>query len=287
MCTDRCLSAGQRRRPQCGTQYGQALVETLVACLAMIPLLIGITAIGKLLDVRHSTIAASRTAAFECTVRIVECSDPDGRATIQDEIRRRHFLRDDREVLSADAAPERVPATERVLGWTDRSALPLMDRLDSVQTRVSRQRLDAPASHLRSNQARIATAGVRLLDEIAGPARFNLQTWDGLQVAEVLAPVSTSDIAVRTPLRLRARTAVLVDGWGASGPEGTDAASVRTRVSAGQSPPALEPIADVGYATVRVLMQAMRLLQLEPAAGAYRHRWIDMDVVPADRRPEQ
>lgn len=253
----------------------------------MVPLLIGIAAIGKLLDIRHSTIAASRTAAFECTVRIVECSDSGGRATIQDEIRRRHFMRDDREVLSADAPPDRMPAAERIAGWTDRAGRPLFDRLADIRTQISRQRLDAPASHLRTNQARIATAGVRLLDEIAGPARFNLQTWNGLQVADVRAGVSTADIATQTSLGLRARTAVLADGWGASGPEGADATSVRTRVLAGQSPPGVEPIADIGYAGVRVLMHAMRLLQLEPAAGSYRHRWIDMDIVPADRRPEQ
>lgn len=290
MCTDRHpFPGGQRARPwpRPGAQRGQALAEMLVACLAMVPLLIGITAIGKLLDIRHSTIAASRTAAFECTVRVAECSDSGGRATIDDEIRRRHFMRDDREVLSADAAPQRVAATDRVTGWNDRAGRPLVDRFDGIQTRVSRQRLDAPASHLRTNRARVATAGVRLLDEIAGPARFNLQTWQGLQVVEVRAPVSSSDIAIQTPLSLRARTAVLIDGWGASGPEGADATSVRTRVHAGQSPAGLEPIADVGYAAVRVLMQAMRLLQLEPAAGAYRHRWIDMDIVPADRRPER
>ena len=116
MCTERRRLVGSGTRAACSLQRGQALAETLVASLALLPLLVAVAAIGKLLDARHTTIAASRTAAFECTVRTDECARASGRDTIRDEVRRRHFMRDDREVLTADSAPDRPLPSERLTG---------------------------------------------------------------------------------------------------------------------------------------------------------------------------
>lgn len=56
--------------------HGQAMVELLVAALfILIPLFVGIAAIGKLLDVQHTTDMAARYAAWERTVWYEEDGD--------------------------------------------------------------------------------------------------------------------------------------------------------------------------------------------------------------------
>lgn len=272
-------------------ERGQALVETLVVGLAMVPLLVGVAVIGKLLDARQAAIAASRAVAFECTVRPRECSNPGDRIDLAGQMQRRLFARDEQAASLAatgNAGAASAATAWGRIGWTDRAGRPMLSRAADAQVSVAPQRLDAPRSHLRSSNARIAQGGLRLLDDVAGPGRFGLQTWDGLQAARVGLRLRVADLDASLPggsLRLGAKTAILTDAWTASGPEG-GADSVRERVEAGWRIDALEPVWDTGYAGARALMLTMHAFGLEPAAGDYRHHWIDMDVVPADRRPQ-
>ena len=265
-------------------QGGQALVETVVVAIAMLPLLVGVAFIGKLLDARQATIAASRAAAFECTARPAECADSGARAALAGQMRRRLFGRAEPAAVEANN-----PGNGRWgrVGWTDRGGRALLADPDTVSLDLAPQRLDAPRSHLAASNARIAQGAVHLLDDVAGPARFGLHTWDGLYAARTGMQLRTTELGAALPggvLRLNARTVVLADAWTASGPhDGAD--SVRARVEAGWKIGPLEPVWDAGYAGARALMLTMGALRLEPAATAYRHHHIDMDVVPADRRP--
>jgi len=87
-------------------------------------------------------------------------------------------------------------------------------------------------------------------------------------------------------MTMRATTAVLADAWTASGPAGSDPASVETRVEQGRRLPLVESALDAAYLPVRGLLTAAAALGIEPAAGAFRYHEIDVDLVPLDRLPE-
>lgn len=283
-------------------QRGQALVETLVASIALLTLLAGIVAVGRLLDVRHASIAAARSLAFECSVRPAECART-GTALAQ-ETRSRHFARDDREVLSDDSAfAEPSPLLARKPGWTDRAGRPLLDRPDAVSAATPGRHLDAPSARIGPGSGIALPRGVSgLLLDVAGPARFGLTLAGGLHAAEVQARVGTADLRSRfgladrpdratvvpRTLEFSARTAILVDAWAASGPGGGRDDSVHARVGIGARLPGPVPAEagfDAGYAGVRALMRGADALALEPTAGRFESRGLRVDVVPADRRP--
>ena len=299
---DRRPGGRRVQRRSSSFQRGQALVETLVASLALLALLVGIVAIGKLMDVRHASIGAARGLAFECAVRHAECARTD--ATLMNEIRRRHFMRDDREISSTA-----VPTTGPLLvdarpGWTDRANRPLLERLGAVNVDTPLRRLDAPMAAMRVGPGLELPGGATgLLQDVAGPSRFGLRFDGGFHAAEVRARVRPVDLqarfglhadSVRSPtaaaptLQFPARTAILVDGWAASGPDGGRADDLHARVSDGARLPGplpVEPAFDVGYAGVRVLMRTADLLGLEPRAAEFAPRRLRVEIVPADRRP--
>ncbi|MCX7272041.1 MAG: hypothetical protein NTV19_02270, partial [Burkholderiales bacterium] len=76
-------------------QRGQALLESFVALLALVPLLLAVLWLGRVLALRQASIEASRLLAFECTVRPQACADPAAQARLADEARRRVFSRVD------------------------------------------------------------------------------------------------------------------------------------------------------------------------------------------------
>src|SRR5690606_24464552 len=82
-------------------------------------------------------------------------------------------------------------------------------------------------------------SAARLLDTLAGPARFGLAIEGGLSEARVqvaVAPSHAANIGIARldpfALTMRARTVVLTDAWNASGPD-NGAAGVLARASAG------------------------------------------------------
>ena len=56
------------RRTFAPVERGAAMTEFVVLCIAMVPLMFGIPMIGKLIDVKHTAVQASRYAAWESTV---------------------------------------------------------------------------------------------------------------------------------------------------------------------------------------------------------------------------
>lgn len=270
------------------SQRGQALVETLVAALVLVPLAVLAVLLGKVQSMQQATIAASRTLAFECTVRPGACADAGSHALLAEEVRRRHFGRIDREILSNDVVADPAAASERNPLWVDRRGQPLLERFADVGVALASPRFDAGRS---TAIGRAAGGAASLLDRLAGPARFGLSMTGGLADARVQALVSPSEAGNERlarldslPLTMRARTAVLTDAWNASGPYGNAAGRVEQRVEQGSRlGPVHQAQIAVGYGLTRWTLDLMHLAGLEPSAGAFTPQHVDVDRVPADR----
>lgn len=275
----------ERRRHR---QRGQALVETLVAALVLVPLALLAVLLGKFQSMQQATIAASRTLAFECTVRPRACADAGSHATLADEVRRRHFGRIDREILSDDVLDDLAPAGERNALWADRRGQALLERFADVGVALSSPSFDAGRS---TAIGRASGGAAALLDRLAGPARFGLTMTAGLVDARVQVRVSPSEAGNEQfarldslPLAMQARTAVLTDGWQASGPYGSDDHRVEARVvRASRLDPVHEAQIAVGYRLTRWALELMDLAGLEPTASSFEPHHVDADRVPADR----
>lgn len=269
-------------------QRGQALVETLVAALVLVPLALLTVLLGKFQSMQQATIAASRTLAFECTVRPGACAQAASQATLLDEVRRRHFGRIDREILTGDLLTDAAPAAERNALWTDRRGESLLERFADVGAVLSSPRFDAG----RSTAIGRSSAGIAaVLDRLAGPARFGLAIDGGMAEARVQLRVSPSQAGNEQlarldslPLAMQARTAILTDAWNASGPYGTESHRVEARVEPGSRlDAALETRVALGYQLTRWTLELMDLAGLEPQASSFTPHQVDADLVPADR----
>ena len=162
-------------------QRGQALVEALVLAAALLPFLLAVPLVAKYQDIRHAAIAAARTAAFECSIRPDACEDPSAEAAAAGDLRRRHFARHGRDLLSNDAPEEPAPPGERNRFWVDRRGAPLLARFDDVRLDVAAASSDAIAG---------AAARWNSGPFPAGPDAFGLSPEAGLATARVQASVS-------------------------------------------------------------------------------------------------
>jgi len=275
-------------RAEIRRQRGQALVETLVAALVLVPLALLVVLLGKFQSMQQATISASRTLAFECTVRPGACANAASHSALAEEVRRRHFGRIDREILSNDAIADPAPADERNPLWVDRRGHALLERFADVDVALALPRFDAGRS---TAIGRAASGAAGLLDRLAGPARFGLSISGGLVDARVKVRVSPSEAGNEQfarldslPLTMQARTAVLFDAWNASGPYGSAAGRVEARVKEGSR---IDPIREaeiaVGYRLTLWALELMNLAGLEPSASAFEPHHVDVDRVPVDR----
>jgi len=304
---------------RCNRMRGQALVETLVVAIALVPLAVLVVLLGKYQTIQSATVAASRSLAFDCAARPQQCTDAAASAWLVESLRVRHFTRPDRALFSgervaadggaaAGASGAGASAAAAASGagpvgidrhplWRDRAGRPLLERLADVGGTVSTQHFGAGVGTASGRAASAdlsgiggAAAAVQVLDQLAGPARFGLAIDGGLLNARVQVAVAPSHAANVGFARLdplaapmRARTAILTDAWQASGPQG-GAASVAARVDAGARLDALrEARLTVGYQLTRWAIDLMGALGLEPSAPDFRYHQADPDAVPADR----
>ncbi len=269
-------------------QRGQALVEALAALIVLVPLAVLIVLLGKFQSMQQATIAASRSFAFECTVRIEQC-EPYAVAVLADELRRRHFGRIDREILSEDRITDPAPDDERHALWSDAGGQPLLENFADVGAATSRQRFDAGGS-VAIGRAAVADPA-SLLGIAAGPARFGLEIEGGMIDARVQVDVSPSRKGNENlarldslPLTMRARTVVLTDAWNASTPYGGLPHTVEQRVGRGSRLDGVRETAiSLGYQLTLWAIDLMSLIGLEPAAGGFEPYALDVDRIPADR----
>lgn len=272
-------------------QSGQALVETLVAAIVLVPFVLLIVWLGKVQSIQHATISASRLLAFECAARPEDCRHGDAHPELVDKLRRRVFARADVQPLSRDRMPNDAPSSERNPLWVDRANRPLIERFSDIGARIDPAGFDAGRSVAISQAGNLTGNAAQLLSDLAGPGRFGLDIGAGLVDAKVQAGVSASATAPgfltqldSIALRMRANTAIVTDAWNASGPYGRAPDSVETRVGQGRRLlSAYETSIDLRYGLTRGFITSMGAIGLEPQARSFRYHDADVDVVPADR----
>lgn len=261
-------------------QRGQALVESAVALLALVPLLLAIVWLGKVVALRQSVIQASRLVAFECTARLPVCDHPSGPAVLALEARQRVFAPTDTPVRSRVADAARLdPFLSRGSGFAGAADA------DAVSVRIAARPFDAGLNVALTRPA-TDLPPLAWLSAVAGPARFGHEITGGLRVATVQATLPLAGGPWRDAVRvsMAADTAVLSGAWQALGPRGAHPDHLEARVRAGAQLHSAYAIAvGLRQAPVLGLLGLMDAIGLEPRAGSFRQGWFDVDVVPSDR----
>jgi hypothetical protein len=277
-----------------GLQKGQALVETLVAAIVLLPLLLLVMYVGKLQTVQQSTLAASRALAFECQVSFNACSQFNGGATnsnlLADELRRRHFMNPSVGVNSNEFASDSASLSERQILWKDHRGNALLESYADIGFRVDPDVFNAGSGIVKGSGAKIATNALDVVSNLAGPARFGLDWQGGLIDAKVQALLSKNqqmnalvDSLGAMPLTMRAHTAILTNAWNASSAVGSEGESTLSRVNQGKKLPLLEPVIDAMYLPARAFIKLAEVLRVEGNASSFQYHKVDPTIVPADR----
>lgn len=269
-------------RTRNGKEAGQALIEFLVAALALVPLFLLVPLVGKYLDIKHATIAASRKLAFECTVRYDDCSRLDDNPSFADEIRMRFYSGNDMQVLSNDRPARDEIATDQGNPlWVDRRGRALLEKYSDVGVRAD---------------AKTLTTGLVGAILGFGPDKFGLTLDRGIYDARVQVKLSpraggasfTSQLD-SLALNMQSHTAILTNAWSAKGPGSRsdqchpDRGTVIGRVS---SPTLCGPIKTADDAVYRPVLDIVIpvVLPVESNAGDFDFHDF-MDGRWADRVP--
>lgn len=276
-------------------QRGQALIETLVVAIVAVPLVVLVVLLGKYQSIRSSTVAASRSLAFECAARPEACSNSGHRNALAQSLWRHHFEPSGTSVRSGEAAH---PVYR---GWTDRAGIALIRGPQDLEMALASPRFDAGSGSAVGRAGSIAAlpagaslpvppAAQQVLQRLAGPSRFGLQTDDGMVDAQVRVHVArnwanaSGFLALQPPaLTLHANTAILSEAWTASSGR-VGAHSIAARVDAGSRlDSARESAIGAGYLGVRTGLGLLGGIGLEPAADRFRFHEADPLVLPRDR----
>jgi hypothetical protein len=277
-------------------QAGQALVETLVAAIVLLPLLLLAMYLGKLQTIQQSTLAASRSLAFECQVSFVACAKMTGATAtgteLGDEIRRRHFMSSSVGIHSNEYASDSASDTEQQGLWKDHRGNALLGSYADIGFRVDPDVFNAGSGIVGSSGSKIANNAMDLVSNIAGPARFGLDWQGGLIDVKVQAQLSKNNpvnalVASLDPIpvTMRSHTAILTNAWNASSPDGPDSNSTQSRVDQGKKLPLIESVIDVMYLPTQLLIQFAEGAKLESNGSSFKYHEVDVRKIPADRLP--
>lgn len=244
---------------------GQALVETLVAVLALLPLWVGVVYISRWHDLQHATIVAARHAAFAAH-QSAGREDP---ARIAQATRARLFSRAANR-FEAPGAEEPADLGVRPQ-WADhRGETMLLDR--DVGPRIEVAAAEQPELVSRTEQqAILMLAPARI---VGGPP-LDLQRSAARGVTVTVPLQHAMDLPVPLSglrLTLSERLSLLVDPWAARDP-----AQVVRRIDS------LSPTGGL-----RELMQPLRPVRwavslFEPAFERLCLGRVEPDIVPPDR----
>jgi hypothetical protein len=234
-------------------QRGQATVEFVVACLAMVPLFIAIPLLGKYLDLFQTTESASRYVAFEGVARNSSNSWKTD-AELSMEVRRRFFSNSDAPVKTGDAAGDFT--ANRNPMWTDMAGNPLLTKFeDDVKV----------ATTVTDKNAIVATK------VFAPQLGLGTNNWYNATVTVKMADIPSFTPFDAIGLSTTRRTVLLADAWTAR-----DNAQIRQRIEDGGI--TVYPIAQA-KALVDVIGLIPTLVKDPPlVVGAF-----DWDIVPCDR----
>lgn len=267
---------------------GQAMVEFLVVALVLVPLFLLVPMIGKYLDMKQAAIAASRTLAFECTVRYEDCDHLDAHPSFADEIRTRFFAGDTAYALSNDRPEDAaIQAGSGNPLWVDRKNRPLLENYNDVGIRTDAHTIDA------------GNALVEGLLEY-GPQTFDLELERGLFDARVQVNVAQTnggqsfiDQLDSLALKMQFHTAILTNAWDADGPGRksdrchAERNTVTGRVSEATLCPAPFQAFDATYWLAKTLIEETASLK-ETTADDYNfhdfidERWVERVPTTAD-----
>ncbi len=258
---------------------GQALAETLVSMVALLPMAYAAIYLGKLVTLRQANHQAAHALVFECTVRPEQCADPAQHDAFIDEQRRREFSRADAGIHTQERLTASVQGTERQALWSSRKGQPMLASYGDIGMRIAPERFDAGLGW-------VGTAGAQVMswfDNTAGPARFGLNIQQGMFVARTQTGVQQQEwFGARS---IQSRAAILTDTWAASSASGSESTSVMQRVDQGNRLPLHADVAiDLAYAPTRGFISLMDAVGLEPQAGLFRYHHADASLVPVDRR---
>lgn len=293
-----------RRQPgrQPGRQprrvLGQALIELLVTCIALLPMFWALSLLGKYLSLQDSVINASRWLAFECTVRATECETDPNALTDETQLWASHFSAIDSPVRRGGAPGRFSESAGPNPLWVDENNRPLISSAHSLRAVIVEDRFDAGMAVAVSARGAATDAAVRMAQ--AGPERFDFDARSGLFRFSINAAVNAVNAAGQTAanqrhatlvmpgLNLSARSAILIDPWNASGSAGTDPDSVQSRVALAHDPlPTESATPDFDYLAIRSLLNQLGELGLEPQAGRFRFRETNASLLPEDRLGSQ
>lgn len=265
-----------------GRQAGQAMVEALLGLTVLIALWTLVVLLGKYQSIAQSAIAASRSLAFECTVSDPPCTGTRPPAGSDPRVRSAHFF----DSAQSSAVHHRTKPL-----WRDRAGGVMFDPLTDVDMSISAARFDAGESVGDGQRLAGISDPASLIAGRAGPGRFGLRIDDGIRNAKIRVDVQSHRPThgfdrrlLGMALSIRANTAILVDPWNASGPEGPATASVAARVLLGRRlDVARETMLDAAYAPAIALLRLADALGLESGADSFDRSALDVDVVPSDR----
>ncbi|MDO4230987.1 MAG: hypothetical protein Q4D19_02520 [Lautropia sp.] len=226
------------------------MTETLVMMLGLLPFFVAIPLLAKYQDMRQATLAASRTAAFECSVHFEHCHEDANTDEIANHIRRRHFSQLQTGVRSAEGVDDARMDEQRNPFWTDRAGKPMLASFADVKLDITREKMDAFNEMKAHNVPQLRLGQLaQTFSELTGPDRFGMPLSDGLITAKVQASTALDDSWLKhlpagftKRLNFNERTVVLVDGWHASSAKGSEARSTASRVEAGRQLPSVKHV---------------------------------------------
>ena len=220
-------------------QRGQALAETIVVIsFVIVPFFVAVPLLAKYQDMRQATVSASRTAAFECSVRFEACRNGQATDDIVDQIRRRHFSKTLLGLRSDETPADDQLEQERNRFWVDRKGNALLQSYRDVALRIDHENFDAIKGKPRFEEVLDA------MSNVAGPGRFGLMARGGLFSAQVQsrAPMDQwlwgkLNLNHDPMLTFDSRLGILADAWNASSAKGTEASSLTSRLDKGRRLP--------------------------------------------------
>lgn len=118
-------------------QRGQALTEFLVVAVALLPLFLLLPVIAKYQDIAHSTLVASRYAAFDDMVRNATQNSQKPIDQLQEEVRRRFFSNATAPIKTNDVAGDFK--AHQNLFWRTPGDQPLIANFNDVMVQRSNQ----------------------------------------------------------------------------------------------------------------------------------------------------
>jgi hypothetical protein len=268
----------RKRMSKHSAQAGQALTEFLVAAVAIIPLFLLMPLIAKYQDINHSTLSASRYAAFEAMTRNDSTSygwKPPSQ--LADEVRRRFFSNPDAPIKTDDVAGN-FKANQNLFWRGPRDEALISDINNDVQVSFG----TSGASDHASGFSGAPDGNIfSLKDQLDLKARGIYTAGVSVSLLNMPAGLKFYEPFDQINLRMTRRTSLAIDAWTASGPgqvaskiEGASLIYPATVLSG------ITPILGAAVASVELPGVFARKPMPSPRFGELD---FFVDVVPADR----